>query len=266
LDHAIPILLYHSIGQTANAAYGRWTVGPQNFAAQIRFFLDRGYTALTISQLVQMRHKGQLPAKAFAITFDDGLRDFLTDAVPVLQACGVPATLYVAAGFVGETAEWLTALGEGSRSMLTWAELNHVKNLGVEIGAHTMTHPALDVLPVVTATLEIQESKQVLENNLTCKIRSLAYPHGYSSKLVRRIAQESGFNSACRVRHAFSSSSENIFALSRIIMTNSLQEVQLEAMMQERTLPVSPPADRLVADGWRMMRKVQHHMGIELWR
>jgi peptidoglycan/xylan/chitin deacetylase (PgdA/CDA1 family) len=70
----------------------------------------------------------------------------------------------------------------------------------VEIGAHTATHPVLSMLPIAEQRIEIQRSKERLEQILERPIRSFAYPYGslsdYKGETVRAV-QEMGFECAC---------------------------------------------------------------------
>ena len=53
-----------------------------------------------------------LPARALAVTFDDGYRDNLDQALPALDDAGVPASFYLVSGFLdGEAAPWWERLG-----------------------------------------------------------------------------------------------------------------------------------------------------------
>jgi peptidoglycan/xylan/chitin deacetylase (PgdA/CDA1 family) len=63
--------------------------------------LAANYRVVPLSRIVEWLD-GQAPApeRAVAITFDDGFRDVLTDAAPVLKQLGLPATLFVATDFV----------------------------------------------------------------------------------------------------------------------------------------------------------------------
>ena len=262
MTQPVPILLYHTVGEQCAEPYRRWAIPPGRFARHMAIIAEHGCRPVTVSALAAKLIRSEpVPARTVAITFDDGLRDFLTGAVPILQRSGYPATLYAVAGCLGATSHWLEPLGEGGRPMLSSDELREVASLGFEIGAHTMNHPQLDLLPDKSAFEEIRLSKTTLEEILGQPVLSFAYPHGYASPVTRRLVRDAGFTSACRVRHALSSTTEDCFALSRIIMTNEITDQDLALFLEGSGLPISPPADRLLATGWRFVRKFKHLAG-----
>lgn len=67
----------------------------------------------------------------------------------------------------------------------------------IEIGAHTVTHPALSALPATSQRDEILESKARLEEILGRQVDSFAYPHGSLSAKTVGMVQEAGFACAC---------------------------------------------------------------------
>lgn len=250
-----PILMYHSVDTACAPAYRRWTVTPKTFTAQMDLLRARGCSPLTISDLVQQMRAGTpLAPGTIAITFDDGLADFYRHALPILEERGFASTLYVTTGHVGGTASWLHALGEGDRAMMSWDELATLGDRGVECGAHTHTHPQLDLLPIDRARAEIETSKSLLEDRLGLPVSSFAYPHGYSTPAVRRIVDAAGFTSACRVAHALSATSETPLGLSRIIVTEETSIEQLGQYLDGHDLEVAPAQWRPRMLAWRAYR------------
>ncbi len=255
---AIPILMYHSVDASCSDAYRPWMLTPTVFDEHMNALAELKFTTMTVSSLVAaVGGHGSLPERPVVITFDDGFRDFLTGALPILQRYGFRATLYVVSGTVGRTSDWLASLGEESRAMLDWSELREVASSGIEIGAHTVTHPQLDTMGRQAAFNEILGSKLRLEDNLGGAVRTFAYPHGYASARTRALVREAGFESACRVRHALSAANEDPFGLSRVMVTADTTLSDLKQFVTGNGLPVAPPADRLASRAWRLARRVR---------
>lgn len=259
----VAILMYHSIAERANPAYDRWCVSPRLFRAQMAALAASGHAVLTTGDYVdRLRAGAPLPERFAVLTFDDGLHDFLTGAMPILDSFGFPATLYVVAGRVGLSSRWLAPLGEGRRPMLTSDALRDLSRSGIEIGGHSMTHPELDILPPDAAMAEIACSRRVLEDMLGTPVHSFAYPHGYNSALTRTLVERAGYRSAVRVRDAHSDRNECRFGLSRLIVTEDHDPDRLLALIQGPPRLVAPPQDRLISGLWRSTRRLRRRHGL----
>jgi O-antigen biosynthesis protein len=259
----VPILLYHSVDESCSAAYAPWNVPPETFAHHMQLLALEGYRPLTISTLMSIRTMAHdLPERAVVITFDDGLRDFMTGALPILARHGFPATLFVVSGLLGKSSAWLTALGEGGRAMLSEEELRTVSQQNVEIGAHTHTHPQLDLLSKEKARAEIFGSKAVLEDILARPVQSFAYPHGYASNTTRNLVGEAGFTAACRVRNSLSALNEDRFALARINISPGLSDEAFLGLVRGDRLAIAPPVETIPVKGWRLIRQIKQLSGI----
>jgi peptidoglycan/xylan/chitin deacetylase (PgdA/CDA1 family) len=98
------ILRYHSVGGPDGSAPihidPSLCVPVSAFAQQMRFIRDH-YTPVSLDQLFEAINEGRpFPRGAVAITFDDGYRDNYSQALPILQEYGLPATFYITAGCV----------------------------------------------------------------------------------------------------------------------------------------------------------------------
>jgi peptidoglycan/xylan/chitin deacetylase (PgdA/CDA1 family) len=256
----IPILMYHSISppESASPRFRRWVVSPDNFAAHMEYLTrEKSYSPLTVSQLVDSVRAGSLPRRPVVVTFDDGFADFHTHAVPTLVRYALPVTVYICTGFVGDTSRWLWREDEASRPMMTWSQIAELPAAGIECGAHTATHPQLDTLPRRAAEDEIRGSKATLEDHLGATVASFAYPHGYYSPVVRRMVGDAGYQSACGVKHAMSSTGDDPFALARIIVSADVDVPQLAALLRGQNLPVAPFPEPMRTTGWRVVRRTR---------
>ncbi|MBI3289671.1 MAG: polysaccharide deacetylase family protein, partial [Elusimicrobia bacterium] len=88
----IPILLYHGISRGDRSD----SIPVESFRGQMRALKQKGYQALTVSDLdLILRGKGSLPEKPILITFDDGRADSFENADPVLKEVGYRVTMFV---------------------------------------------------------------------------------------------------------------------------------------------------------------------------
>lgn len=229
---AVPVLMYHSIAERSSRAFADFVVPPTVFAEQMSALSSAGCHCLTMSELARIRASGAtVPDRAVAVTFDDGFADFAESALPALLSNGLSSTLYVATKYVGTTSSWLQPDGEGSRSMLSWSAVCDLAHAGVECGAHSHSHPQLDLTSADDTWREVRLSKEKLEDRLQRNIDSFAYPYGYSSRVVRRMVEKAGFTNACIVGDLVSDSDHNKFSVPRLTVTRDLSPADLVAVL-----------------------------------
>jgi peptidoglycan/xylan/chitin deacetylase (PgdA/CDA1 family) len=236
----LPILLYHGLGSPAR---DRYAVAPARFAEHMDAVLASGRRPLAISPLATTL---PLPADAVAVTFDDGTADFYEHAWPALRERGLPATLYVTSGLVGSRHE--------GRPMLSWEQLAELRDGGIEIGAHGQRHLALDTLPIDHAARELVNSRLELQNRLGLPVRSCAYPHGYHTAAVKRLAARAGYTSACAVKNALSHPWDDRYALARVTMTDT---ADIQALLAGHGAPVAAARERAATRAWRLYRRAR---------
>jgi peptidoglycan/xylan/chitin deacetylase (PgdA/CDA1 family) len=98
---AFQILTYHRVNDDGDPFFPSVPTGV--FERRMAY-IARNFPVLAVEELVARIRLGGLPKNALAITFDDGYRDNLTHAAPILARYGLPATIFLATGFIG-TAE-----------------------------------------------------------------------------------------------------------------------------------------------------------------
>ncbi|WP_210439612.1 polysaccharide deacetylase family protein [Nocardioides xinjiangensis] len=255
----VPVLMYHSVAGQASARFRPWVVHPRRFAAHMEHLSRHGYRSLTLSQLEDHLRPGgpPMPDRPVVITFDDGFADFHSTALPVLEAHHLMSTLYVATGYLGGTARWLAREREQGRPMLHPEQLHDVADRGVEIGAHSHTHPRLDELSATEARAEIRRSKDVLEQELQRPVATFAYPHGYYSRRVRDQVIEAGYTSSTAVRHAMSSTEDDVFARARLMVLADTSTEELERLLRGDGVPQAPFRPRPRTALWRTARRTR---------
>ncbi len=183
----IPILMYHYIREVdpdADPLGFRLSVRPDRFAEHLAWLRERGYVGLRMRDLAACLRANDCPRRAVALTFDDGYADNVTTALPLLRRYGFVATFFIVTGFVGR---------EG---YMDWEDLALLRDSGMELGAHTVSHADLEALDLDQARHEILASRRALEERLGIEVVSFSYPAGSYTSAVRRLIREAGFSSA----------------------------------------------------------------------
>jgi peptidoglycan/xylan/chitin deacetylase (PgdA/CDA1 family) len=236
----VPVLLYHRIAWSAN---DRYAVSPSSFASHLQAILGSGRTPLTISELAEfLRGTAAMKRKYIAITFDDGYAETL-EAVVALTDLGLKATVYVTTGLIG------------SLGMLTPEQVQTLASMqGVEVGAHTVSHPYLDELGRTEVEQEVVRSRQTLQA-LGCMAGSFAYPHGAYDASVRAAVIEAGFGSAAGVKNALSHGRDDPWAIARYTVSQSTSLKQVTRLLEGRGAPLAWTHERLRTRAYRVARR-----------
>ena len=248
-----PILNYHAVGATSSPQFAPWAIDASDFASHLDLIQALGMRGVTVAQALDSPQPDQV-----ALSFDDGYEDFVTAAVPELESRGFTATLFVATGYVGESARWLGPDGDATRPMATWPQLRSIVGRGFEVGSHSHTHPQLDLLNPVDVDTELRQSQEVLTEELGSRVTGFCYPHGFHGRHVRRAVIEAGYDYACAVKHKMSNDQDDRFALARIVVTAEISCDRLDALLRGEGLRSSPSwAEHTMARGFREYRRVR---------
>jgi len=103
-------------------------------------------------------------------------------------------------------------------SMLTWDEAIEMSRDGIEMGAHTVTHPLLSYENDATVERELRLSKQTLEEKLGKKVRAFAYPNGDWDERVRRWVQQVSYECAFTTRPGWYHQGQDPYTVCRILL------------------------------------------------
>jgi peptidoglycan/xylan/chitin deacetylase (PgdA/CDA1 family) len=244
--------MYHDIAVDRTAA-NRLAVPADAFAAQLRYLYSEGFQTLTASAVASALAQGtQLPERAVVITYDYGFADLYEIALPLLERFGFTATVYV-------TTEWIQDFKSSRHvrrpgKMLSWQQIRDLAEAGLEIGAHSCSHPQLDQLSKRLLGDELGNSKIALENELQRPILGMAYPFGYSDVEVRRMAQRLGYKYACAVGNRLINPSCDLFALSRLTIRRGITPAQFERVVNGRRVKTVYLPDHTLTKGWTFVR------------
>ena len=213
---------------------------------QMLGWVKRWFNVLPLDEAAARLKNDTLPARAAAITFDDGYADNHDNALPILQGHGLPATFFIATGYLDGGRMWNDSIIEAARHspaeqidlldfelappsgrqpwslgtaeakravigavlgrikyaqasqrqgladaiaarlggglpsnlMMSSQQVRALHQAGMQIGAHTHSHPILARLDAPAARAEIALSKSRLETLLEAPVELFAYPNG----------------------------------------------------------------------------------------
>lgn len=177
------VLVYHSISSPAEPLEGDIDISPEAFARQLDWLVRRRSVVPLIETLKP--NKGR---NAVALTFDDGFRDNLTVALPMLEKHSMPATVFVTPGFMG------------NESYLSREEVRELsRHPLITIGAHGLWHRHFNQLTTDDARRELVEARRVLEEITEKKINFMAWPYGECNSGLELLAAECGYHASWSV-------------------------------------------------------------------
>ncbi|MGH3133475.1 MAG: polysaccharide deacetylase family protein, partial [Gaiellaceae bacterium] len=179
-ERTLRVLMYHKVNDV-------WpnptTVPTAVFDEQMSLLGTLGYAPVSLGAVLDHYVRGvSLPPRAVLLTFDDGYRDNVENALPTLRKHGYPAVLFVPIGFrdAGRPLpheESLRLLGVRNDTV-GWDELAELEAGGVRIESHGIGHRPLSELEPAEATREIALSKLRLEERLGREVEAFAFVKG----------------------------------------------------------------------------------------
>lgn len=199
----IPVLVYHRIDTAppdSSDVYKSLTIEPEWFEKHLQYLQEHEFTAIHFSDVSEYFKTGKpLPARSVMINFDDGYKDFYTNALPLLKKYKMTGTLFMVSDYIGYGA------------YVNLEQLKEARDAGIEIGAHSVTHAKLT--KVSNAREEITKSKKVLEEKLGITVTAFAFPYGLYNDEIEQIVRESGYTTGRSFTTGDGISAENLFHL-----------------------------------------------------
>jgi peptidoglycan/xylan/chitin deacetylase (PgdA/CDA1 family) len=174
------VLMYHKVNDL-------WpnplTVPTDVFDEQMTLLGELGYVPVSLDAVRDHYLDGSpLPARAVLITFDDGYRDNLLNAAPVLRRHGYPAVVFVPIAYLDDgrpLPHEESLLVHGVRNpTLDWDELGELEAAGIRVESHGIGHRPLSRMEPGDAAREILISKLRLEAALGREVEAYAYVKG----------------------------------------------------------------------------------------
>jgi peptidoglycan/xylan/chitin deacetylase (PgdA/CDA1 family) len=217
----VPILMYHSISDGEAGGkhpYFETRTSPRVFDEHVKYLRDNNYSVISPEEVVaNVAEQNIEHRKCVAITFDDGFRDFYTNAFPILSKYGFIATMYLPTAYIQQKAQNFKGI-----DCLSWSEVRELQRAGMQFGSHTVTHPVLKQISHAQVESELVQSKQTIEQELGIGVTSFAYPYAFPeedrefTQRLRGALESSGYQNGVSTVIGSTHSPDEKFFLKRI--------------------------------------------------
>ncbi|HZV75183.1 MAG TPA: polysaccharide deacetylase family protein [Conexibacter sp.] len=218
----VPILMYHVVSDPfPNSPYPDLYVPRAQFADQMRALKRAGYTAVTLQEAWDSWHaNGPLPRRAVVVSFDDGYRSHITNAMPVLRVLGWPGVLNLELNNIR------------SDYGLTAPQVRQLIAVGWEVDSHTITHPDLTTVDAARLQHEIADSRAELKRRFGIPVNFFCYPAGRYDAAAIAAVQRAGYLAATTTEPGLAQPAQaDRFTLHRVRVNNGISGAGLVAQL-----------------------------------
>ena len=220
LDKYLPVLMYHRVSNDSESGlhpYYRTATSPSRLAEHLTWLSELGFTGMSLENALSLTPAERRVRRPVGLTFDDGYRDFHTEAWPVLHRHRFTASVYLPTGFIAATRR--TFLG---RECLTWEEVRQLHQNGIRFGSHTVSHPKLHQLSWEAIERETALSKGHIEQEVQEQVTSFAYPYAFPqedgefTKRLVDLLQKLGYRSCATTMVGRVRAGRKVFCVKRL--------------------------------------------------
>jgi peptidoglycan/xylan/chitin deacetylase (PgdA/CDA1 family) len=250
VSEGAPVFCFHNVvmdGLVAIVGDRSLHVGISAFRQYIDW-INSNYRVVSLNTILARIGERRPVRGMAAITFDDAYQGVFLNAVPELAARRMPSTVFVISGAASSPAPfWWDIIGDSSmlsredfldrlqgdaarileritaRPQLPpeclpadWTMICASLALGVELGAHTASHPNLAVADPDVVERELSESREVIRRCCGVTPVVAAYPYGRTTPVVLEAARAVGFRGGVGMEYGLANSSSDPWRLPRV--------------------------------------------------
>jgi peptidoglycan/xylan/chitin deacetylase (PgdA/CDA1 family) len=168
----VRVLMYHKFS-TEQSDY--LTVTTTQFEAQLTYLKSEDYQFITAQNLLDFYlYNKPLPSKPILLTFDDGYRNNLELAYPILKKQAAKATIFIPTSFVGKTNKW----DNGNDAIMSIEQLKNLDPSVFELALHSHEHRNYAELNVAEIASDLGQNVAFFKKNNLNYTPVFAYPYG----------------------------------------------------------------------------------------
>lgn len=213
------------------------------FQRQLRYYKSIA-DIISLDDAVTMMASGDaINGRYICITFDDGFKNWIENALPILVEQGATAAFFVASDYINtdldrDRDKLLAFYDDGTRLMefLSWADCRTMIDVGMTIGSHSCGHVHLNDLDQATAAQELQRSKAVVEENTAHPCHHFCCPFGragmdYDPMVHPKMAGDVGYRSFLTGHRGKNRAGDSPFDIKRDHVLANWSDYQLRYFM-----------------------------------
>lgn len=211
VKNKIVVLFYHSISKRDT----RLSVSPEMFERQIKYLRDDSWNLIGPNDLHKM---DDLKGKNIMICFDDGYKDNISTAKPILDKYNFKATVFVSTKFIGHTNDYVTNSEDRGQEMMSKKDLLELEKSGWTVANHFHSHNNLVDLSEKEIGVEIDKSCETLSGVGISKdaIKIFSYPRNKVNKKVLKAMKDSGAKMAFGGKRKMIDGTDDFFNMPRV--------------------------------------------------
>lgn len=178
------VLMYHSVVEDGDDTEYPYVVEVSQLRRQLELLREWGDVVSITEGVYRVEEDVGLDGRPTAVTFDDGLRDNLTRALPLLEEYQIPATFFLSTELLNSPLD----------AFMNWDEARELADHPLAtVGSHGRWHQNLSLLSESDVAGELEESRKALEERLDVEVEFVSYPGGGANPTVLPRAEAAGY-------------------------------------------------------------------------
>ncbi len=195
----LAVLAYHKIGDSPQLpCSAEWYVPTSTLRRHLEWLSGSEWTVISARQFTMGTAAPEtLPSRSVLLTFDDGYKSLVDNALPLLDKFRFPSVAFVPTGLVGGYNEFDSG-SQPPEPLCSWDDLKLLERHDCSVESHTVHHCNFEITPIDQVKHEIIESKKSIENTLNKQVSLFAYPYGKfrDRSLTGALLKEAGYRAA----------------------------------------------------------------------
>lgn len=216
----IPVLLYHSISNDNSPM----SLNINFFENQMRYLKNNGFETVDFNEIdPNLKSKKQI-----IITFDDGYKDILNNALPILKKYNFKATSFFVTNLIGQNNSWdVKKKSYKKKEIMNPSDILQWISSGMHIGSHSHNHVDLTKISEEKLLYELEFSKKFLEDKFDNKNNIFCYPYGKVNENVHYHTKKFYSKAVTTNRSRYSLKRHNTHLIPRIDMGKNFSSFKL---------------------------------------